>query len=338
MDRHAWHEFNDVNEFDEVIEAYIYGQDGEDPNDSRLDMTFGLDHPESYGPKIFLPDGRDYFRLGEGHLVVYHVEPRSHYFVPYPVFGNDQGFGPVDLRSERLSVCKYHGRGPFRLLTVGHYHDDWRENGERDPDLGYWVGYSVFTFEGWNLPWYDAFYGDGDLGGEEDDPDEDGEDWDEGEEEESGESETSSTSYGTLTPRSRSLRRAGGCNNSSAVGRKARDYVKVIQSLGKGTAKDWAEVLQCGDELLTLAGGVKEAAEALWHVRKEQDLDNLRGVQDKVLDGLIHPLLLDYLRSVEKKGMVARHPGSKERVEAGLPPNAKAHLDQVYKQIFKDVR
>ena len=185
MDRHAWHEFNDVNEFDEVIEAYIYGQDGEDPNDSRLDMTFGLDHPESYGPKIFLPDGRDYFRLGEGHLVVYHVEPRKHYFVPYPVFGNDQGFGPVDLRSERLSVCKYHGRGPFRLLTVGHYHDDWRENGERDPDLGYWVGYSVFTFEGWNLPWYDAFYGDGDLGGEEDDPDEDGEDWDEGEEEES---------------------------------------------------------------------------------------------------------------------------------------------------------
>ena len=338
MDRHAWHEFNDVNEFDEVIEAYIYGQDGEDPNDSRLDMTFGLDHPESYGPKIFLPDGRDYFRLGEGHLVVYHVEPRKHYFVPYPVFGNDQGFGPVDLRSERLSVCKYHGRGPFRLLTVGHYHDDWRENGERDPDLGYWVGYSVFTFEGWNLPWYDAFYGDGDLGGEEDDPDEDGEDWDEGEEEESGESETSSTSYGTLTPRSRSLRRAGGCNNSSAVGRKARDYVKVIQSLGKGTAKDWAEVLQCGDELLTLAGGVKEAAEALWHVRKEQDLDNLRGVQDKVLDGLIHPLLLDYLRSVEKKGMVARHPGSKERVEAGLHPNAKAHLDQVYKQIFKDVR
>lgn len=338
MDRQAWHEFNDVNEFDEVIEAYIYGQDGEDPNDSRLDMTFGLDNPKNYGPKIFLPDGRDYFRLGEGHLVVYHVEPRKHYFVPYPVFGNDQGFGPVDLRSERLSVCKYHGRGPFRLLTVGHYHDDWRENGERDPDLGYWVGYSVFTFEGWNLPWYDAFYGDGDLGGEEDDPDENDEDWNEDEEEESGESETSSTSYGTLTPRSRSLRRAGGCNSSSAVGQKARDHVKVIQSLGKGTAKDWAEVLQCGDELLTLAGGVKEAAEALWHVRKEQDLDNLRGVQDKVLDGLIHPLLLDYLRSVEEKGMVARHPGSTERVEAGLHPNAKAHLDQVYKQIFKDVR
>ena len=221
------------------------------------------------------------------------------------------------------------------MLTVGHYHDDWRENGERDPDLGYWVGYSVFTFEGWNLPWYDAFYGDGDLGGEEDDPDENDEDWNEDEEEESGESETSSTSYGTLTPRSRSLRRAGGCNSSSAVGQKARDYVKVIQSLGKGTAKDWAEVLQCGDELLTLAGGVKEAAEALWHVRKEQDLDNLRGVQDKVLDGLIHPLLLDYLRSVEEKGMVARHPGSTERVEAGLHPNAKAHLDQVYKQIFK---
>ena len=53
-------------------------------------------------------------------------------------------------------------------------------------------------------------HGDGDLGGEEDDPDENDEDWNEDEEEESGESETSSTSYGTLTPRSRSLRRAGG--------------------------------------------------------------------------------------------------------------------------------
>ena len=65
-DRRAWHEFNDVNEFDEVIEAYIYGTE-DDPNRARLDMTFGLDHADTYGPRVFLPDGRDFFQVGEGH-------------------------------------------------------------------------------------------------------------------------------------------------------------------------------------------------------------------------------------------------------------------------------
>ena len=335
MDCFAWHEFNDINEFDEVIEAAVYGGWDEDPNDSRLDMSFGLEHPDKYGEKSFLPDGRDYYQLGEGHLVVHHVEPRKHFFVPYPGFGNDHGFGPEDLRSERLLVCKYHGRGPFKLLTVGYYQDDWRQNGERDPDLGYWVGYSVFTFEGWDLPWYEEFWGeDPDDEGQDDE----GEDWQEEGEEESSEAETSSTSYGTLTPRSRSVRRAGGCRENNNLERKASEYVEVVRALGSGTIEDWASVLRCGDELLTMAGGVKEAAEALWKVRKAQGLDNLRGVQDKSLDGAIHPLLLEYLRAVEESGMNARHPGAQERVESGLHPNAKRHLDQVYKQIFKDVR
>ena len=76
----------------------------------------------------------------------------------------------------------------------------------------------------------------------------------------------------------------------------------------------------------------------LWDARKEAKLDNLRGVRDETLDGVLHPLVLEYLRAVECNGMVARHPGSKARVEAGLHPNAKSNLDQVYKQIFKDVR
>jgi len=339
-DRYSWHEFNDANEFDEVIESYLYGTE-DDPNQARLDMTFGMDHADTYGDRVHLPDGRDFYQVGEGHLVVMHVEPRRTYFVPYPGFGHEQGFGPEDLRSERLTVCKYHGRGPFQLLTVGHYQDDWRISGERNPDLGYWVGYSMFAFEGWNLPWYDEFWGsdDHDGGPEGGDPEDDNgndeEDFQEEGEEES-ESETSSTSYGSQ--RSRSLRRAGGCRDNNPVMEKARQYVEMVNKLGNGTKSDWANVLKCGDELLATAGGVQEAAGALWEVRKEKGLDNLRGVRDQSLEGIIHPLLLEYLRSVSENGMVARHPGSSQRVESGLHPNAKAHLDQVYKQIFKDVK
>ena len=36
--------------------------------------------------------------------------------------------------------------------------------------------------------------------------------------------------------------------------------------------------------------------------------------------------------------MHARHEGERTRVVSGLHPNAKKHLDQVYKQIWKDVR
>lgn len=36
--------------------------------------------------------------------------------------------------------------------------------------------------------------------------------------------------------------------------------------------------------------------------------------------------------------MPARHEGMRSRVVSGLHPNAKKHLDQVYKQIWKDVR
>jgi len=188
------------------------------------------------------------------------------------------------------------------------------------------------TYNGFHLPWTEEEGGpdhwDRGDGGDPDD--------EEFEEEAEEESPTSTTSYGSS--RTRSTRRAGGLQPNPEARHLARDYVKCVANLGEGTVSDWASVLQCGDELLTAAGGVEEAARLLWDARKEAKLDNLRGVRDETLDGVLHPLVLEYLRAVECNGMVARHPGSKARVEAGLHPNAKNNLDQVYKQIFKDVR
>lgn len=106
----------------------------------------------------------------------------------------------------------------------------------------------------------------------------------------------------------------------------------------EGTARAWTRVAQAGDCLLECAGGVERAAKLLWEARMEVGLDNLRGVTSEVLEEILHPNLLEYLRCVESSGMVARHPGSMKRVEAGLHPNAKLHLDQVYRQIWKDVK
>ena len=73
---------------------------------------------------------------------------------------------------------------------------------------------------------------------------------------------------------------------------------------------DWKRVLEAGDHLLTVAGDVQTAAEALWDARAAHGLDNLKGVNSKELDSILHPLLLEYLRSVGNQGMVTRHPGS----------------------------
>ncbi len=118
----------------------------------------------------------------------------------------------------------------------------------------------------------------------------------------------------------------------------AENYMKILGEVDDPTPLAWARVLKAGDDLLEAAGSVKVAAETLWKKREEMGFNNLRGVREKVLEEVLHPDMVEYLRSVEKHGMVARHDGARTRVESGLHPNAKKHLDQVYKQIWKDVR
>ena len=335
----AWEDFHS-NELDEVIQAMVLLDDDDprDPEGFRIDMNVGLEDPASYGPRHYLPDGRDYYQEGYNHFVVHHVEPRRRFFVPFPNFGHECELDVNSLSGERMTICKHFGPQPHGWIRRSQYYDNFRSNDDADPDLWYWVGYTVLAKNGTSLTWEDE---SGDLPDDDDDFNEEEEAGpgdrgcgggdEEGEEEET---VTSSTSYGTS--RSRSCRRAGG--GVDKLETLAREYIQVINTLGVGTVTDWEKVLTCGDALLSAAGSVEGAARALWDARKENSLDNLKGVNSPELDAILHPLLLEYLRSVEENGMVARHPGSDSRVSSGLHPNAKLHLNQVYKQIFKDVK
>ena len=118
----------------------------------------------------------------------------------------------------------------------------------------------------------------------------------------------------------------------------AVDYLNTINGLDQPTKQGWERVLDAGDALLCAAGGVQEAAQWLWDARATHGLANLRGVEDPCLDKILHPDLLAYLRHVKRHGMEARHVGPRERATAGLHPNAKRNLEQVYAQIWKDVK
>ena len=224
--------------------------------------------------------------------------------------------------------------------------DNWRIVQARELDIGLWTGTTTLVFQGYGLPWLtDA---DNDPGGA--GPHEGGE---------SEEDIDSSTEYeDASSPRSRSRSRTRSSSHGRAGAERdgegkgpgtsgesetllhpeAVDYLNTIKGLDQPTKQGWERVLDAGDALLCAAGGVQEAAQWLWDARATHGLANLRGVEDPCLDKILHPDLLAYLRHVKRHGMEARHVGPRERAMAGLHPNAKRNLEQVYAQIWKDVK
>ena len=67
-------------------------------------------------------------------------------------------------------------------------------------------------------------------------------------------------------------------------------------------------------------------------------MDNLRGVYDPDLDKRLGPALLEYLRHVATEGVPARSTGERGRVEAQPHQSARSAMDQLFKQIWKEVR
>jgi hypothetical protein len=56
---------------------------------------------------------------------------------------------------------------------LSYFYDNWRSLGEHEPDLGWWVGYTVLTYNGFHLPWTEEEggpdHGDEGDGGDPDD-------------------------------------------------------------------------------------------------------------------------------------------------------------------------
>ena len=117
----------------------------------------------------------------------------------------------------------------------------------------------------------------------------------------------------------------------------AQDYIREAGAGKTGSPGAWKSMCECGGRLVEVAGSVTKAAESLWQVREEEGLNNLKKVDDESLDTVLHPDLLAYLRDVRRRGLAARSTGERKRCRAKLHPNGRRNLNQVYKQIWKDV-
>ena len=269
------------------------------------------------------------YRPGSLHRV--HMISRRKLFVPSAV-----GLPiPLDqLRNERRTIVQNY------MGTIVTIDDNWRQAGERDLGYGEWIGHTIFTIQG--QPTYqELFYGTDDA--EEDESE------DKTQDPASGAESVHYSEGGTSSDRANGRQADGGDQRSAGGGSSfkapsneakeaAEDYVKEVDQAFENSEEGWKGVIGKGNQLLKASGGVKEAAESLWEVREEQRLMNLAGVDDRDLDQVLHPDLLDYLRAVRRSGMPARYVGDRRRVKAKLHPNAKKNVDQVFKQIAKDIK
>ena len=260
-----------------------------------------------------------------GLLIRRHGIPRERLYVPQEV-----GL-PIQLHQLRgVRKTVFLDRRGARVVIE----DYWRIEGEINVGYGLWRGATIFARIGYGF--------------DEEDLSEilnfDFEDYDYDESEEDEDAEVVPIGMRVVTDScgSAPARGAGGgtvvyqAPNSESQ-QAAALYVDYVQEKFENKAEHWQCLAQLGSDLVKTAGGVRQAAESLWELRESRDMMNLKGVDDKDLDTILHPDHLAYLRDVRQFGMAARYLGPRCRVRAGLHPNARKNLGQVYKQIGKDV-
>ena len=290
-------------------------------------------------PTATTPVGGDYWTQNSpaypyGCIVRRHNTPRTTLYVPSEI-----GLPtPLNhLRSARRTVLVT-DRGVQVVIE-----DDWREEGEVNVGYGHWTGLTIFVLRGQDLPAPD--FADPENYYFEDD-------WETDDEIGPGPGGCGGrrVSRKVMVPSGGSGepdQRAGGGKGKGvrpvyqAPNTEARyyaqNYVKVIDEEFGNTAEGWNKAVVAGNQLLEAAGTVAEAAKSLWEVREQKGMMNLEGVDHADFDEILHPTHLEYLRDVRHRGMAARFEGKRARVRAGLHPNAKRHLEQVFVQVAKDV-
>ena len=272
-----------------------------------------------------------------GRIVILHRQPRSTLYVPG---GIGFPYNVENIRSDRETFCLSVPTNDSGFRDSFEVSDDWRVNGEAHTHVERWTGRTVLYFTGYEAP-------DGEA--------DDSEDWpspsdDEPGNEDGGEAQGSRDGEDGGQERApKRLRVQAGGKGTDAGGQETKNefclkeleeaekYVEVIDKLkGIGPAS-WAKVCRQGDELLSASGSVERAASALWEVREKQGRNNLAGVDDKILDKLLHPDHLAYLREVRRQGMPARFQGERVRVPSKIHPRARENLPQLYTQLMKDI-
>lgn len=270
-----------------------------------------------------------------GRLTRIHRELRRRLYVP-----GDAG-RPVYLSSLRSSRRTYlqNERG-IKVMVDDH----WRAAGKVDIGYGWWTGKTVFTIKGHRT------HGEADRFEYEPTDDEEELDRHRGDDSPRRTSPSAPASGSRSRDDSRSNPRPSGGERSAGsreeiyrapseeAYKAAESYVEYVEEEFRNDPRQWVELVKKGNHLMKEAGSVEKAAESLWQVREHHDLMNLKGVECEGLRGLLHPDLLDYLQSVRHYGMEARYVGPRHRVKAKLHPNARRSIQQVYKQISKDIK
>ena len=302
-------------------------QDEDDQEESEVELAIDEEGGDSW-----------WVDRTRGFLWVHHNVARVTLPVPD---GPNFPFHGHQFRSERYTYCHSVVPGEEGFSTVGE--DDWRMNGL----IPVWTGTTVFIFNGHNTPEGFPWDEDGQAPqhGPEPEPSPEGT---QGEPEQE-EDQTSPPSGGRgpsqETGGSAEDVRAGGSRwvdfdqegLGSPVKEAAFEYVATIDKIKDQEPSTWRGVVQAGNTLLSFAGTVEKAAKALWIAREHLGRHNLQGVDDPSLDSTLHPDHLAYLRDVRQQGMPARYQGQRERVQTTPHPRAKSNLNQVYRQLMKDV-
>ena len=356
----------DEEEEDETVED-VGGSGDEGREGSRSRSPVPWSEPRSEGRWPY-----DRWWVADGMLWVEHQCPRRRTMVPGGSWGP---YFPAEFCRERFTMF-YRAEAPRDEDDAWQIMDDWQAQGECEGPFPLWVGVTVFLFRDTPLPqqfpvesWLrdrrqreeDPDTDDREpSGGEDDEQDGGGGDGHPTESEESPRGEDSASSPGVEAgPLEASLvveqevgegngplgEKAGGSRwrdfaeegLNDEVAEAAYAYVREIDAIEDAEAGTWRKVCAAGDRLLSAAGGVQEAATALWIAREKMGRNNLGGVDDEELDGLLHEDWLAYLREVRAEGMPARFLGERSRVKTKPHPRARANMSQVYQQLMKDV-
>eukprot|EP00435_Cladocopium_sp_Y103_P035203 s583_g9.t1 len=282
-------------------------------------------------PELAMKHGDEcFYNEGTGLLWIWHKVARRRLVVPR---GEGCPFPEHYFKPDRWTRCERAESGyPAEVVEI---HGDWPMQEDQVGLFGSWTGWTVFQVVGYespiSCPW--------DLG----------QDFEDGPgmasqraaggnpEAEGGGSASAGPNRGTYRLGEATHHRGSGESVSETAYVAARNYVQVIDDVQDQEVETWRKIRKAGSTLLTAAGTVQQAAEALWQVREDLGRHNLQGVEDADLEDLLHPDHLAYLRDVRRHGMPARYVGERQRIKTDPHPRARANLPQVFRQLFKDV-
>ena len=195
--------------------------------------------------------------------------------------------------------------------------DNWRDVGSLGAPYERWTGFTILVFQGYGLPWEEVHSSEDEDGTTEGRPEGDGEPDSSEDQEGEGSGEEGKAGASLEEDKENPTKRKRTPSTWSSFEKEnfnqdtkeaAFNYIKVIEELEDTNAEDWHRVRRAGDHLLHAAGGVQRAAMALWIAREQLNMNNLEGVYDPELEGLLHP---DHL--IPQRYQRSRNAGSLSR-------------------------